>query len=523
MRTFILALTAILAAGTAPAADLRFVDETADAGISHTYTGGFQHFVGGGVAAFDCDQDHLPDLYLAGGALPAALYRNVSRPGVDPRFAPAGTAATRLTGVTGAYPLDADGDGLVDIFVMRAGENIWLRGVGDCAFERANEAWGYAGGADWTTAFAAHWFDDDAFPTIAVGNYTQPDANGGTFGVCQANQLIRPAGAAGFAAPKPLEPSYCALSMLFTSWRGNGAPDLRISNDRQYYPAGGAEQLWRIGPDTARAYGVADGWQPLRIWGMAIAHHDVTGDGRPDYYLTSMADNKLRALDPAAGPAPTYADNAFAYGVTAHRPSVGDTTRPSTSWHAEFADVDNDGDADLFVAKGNVEAMAEFAMADPNALLLRDGDVFTDAAPAAGLASPHRGRGAAVVDLNADGALDVVVVNRNAPAQVWRNAGVPGNWLALALRQDAANAHGVGAWVEVKTAAATTRRQVTVGGGHAGGQHGWLHFGVGDASSATVTVTWSDGATSTWQIVTNQHLRLVRGNPHAVVVEPGVI
>ena len=29
---------------------------------------------------------------------------------------------------------------------------------------------------------------------------------------------------------------------------------------------------------------------------------------------------------------------------------------PSTAWHAEFADVNNDGFIDLFVAKGNVEA-----------------------------------------------------------------------------------------------------------------------------------------------------------------------
>jgi hypothetical protein len=34
---------------------------------------------------------------------------------------------------------------------------------------------------------------------------------------------------------------------------------------------------------------------------------------------------------------------------------------------------------------------------------------------------------------------------------------------------------------------------VTVGGGHAGGQLGWIHFGIGDAESATVTVTWPDG------------------------------
>ena len=520
MQRTLLALVAVAATGPAMAADLTFTEQTA-AGIDHVYTGGFQHFIGGGVAAFDCDQDHIPDLFLAGGEAPAALYRNVSEPGGKLMFAAADSPTTALTGVTGAYPLDVDGDTLIDLFVMRTGENVILRGTGGCAFERANERWGYDGSRSWTTAFAAHWFDPAAFPTLAVGNYTEPGPTSGTFGVCQPNHVVRP-GSRGFAPPVALDPSYCALSMLFTSWRGAGAPDLRISNDREYYPQGGAEQLFSIGPNTSQPYGAADGWQPVRIWGMAIASHDVTGDGLPDYYLTSMADNKLRARD-GTSDGPAFTDSAFAYGITAHRPSVGDNSRPSTSWHAEFADVDNDGDADLFIAKGNVEAMPQFALADPNALLIRDGETFTDHASAAGVASPHRGRGAAVVDLNADGALDLVVVNRNAPAQVWSNDGAPGNWVQLALSQPGANAHGVGAWVEVTTPTTTVRRQLTVGGGHAGGQLGWMHFGLGDAQRAIVTVTWPDGGISSWQIMTNRHLVLDRAHAEPTPVEPGVI
>ena len=50
-------------------------------------------------------------------------------------------------------------------------------------------------------------------------------------------------------------------------------------------------------------YTEADGWQPLQIWGMGIASQDITGDGRPEVFLTSQADNKLQTLaDGAAGP-----------------------------------------------------------------------------------------------------------------------------------------------------------------------------------------------------------------------------
>src|SRR5262249_10305161 len=118
-----------------------------------------------------------------------------------------------------------------------------------------------------------------------------------------------------------------------------------------------------------RLYGRDEGWRKVQIWGMGIASYDLNGDGYPDYYLTSMGDNKLQAL--AEGPAqPAYKDVALERGVTAQRPFTGGEVLPSTGWHAEFRDVNNDGYVDLFVSKGNIEAMQDFAMRDPNNLLL---------------------------------------------------------------------------------------------------------------------------------------------------------
>ena len=88
----------------------RFVEEAQAAGIDHVYDGEFEHFVGGGVAAFDCDDDGRPELYFAGGSEPAALYRNESPIGGATRFAPLPSPVTDLTAVTGAYPLDIDSD-----------------------------------------------------------------------------------------------------------------------------------------------------------------------------------------------------------------------------------------------------------------------------------------------------------------------------------------------------------------------------------------------------------------------------
>jgi hypothetical protein len=478
----------------------RYVEEAATAGVDHRYDGDFEYFVGGGVAVLDCDIDGRPDLYLAGGERPAALFRNASPVGGALAFEPVHDAATDLDAVTGAYPLDIDSDGLTDLAVLRYGENVLLRGTGACRFERANERWGLDGGSAWTTAFSATWEDDETLPTLAFGNYLIPDESR-TRIQCDASELVRPDGDR-YGVPLRLEPGWCALSMLFSDWDRTGRRDLRVSNDR-HYARDGAEQLWRMEPDVEpRAYTEAEGWRRVSIFGMGIASRDLTGDGRPEVFLTSQADNKLQTLaDPGSGE-PRYDDIALSRGATVHRPYTGeDTILPSTAWHAEFADVNNDGLADLFVAKGNVEAMPEYAAEDPSNLLIGQSDgTFVEGAMDAGIVSFAGARGAALADLNLDGLLDLVVVNRREPVQVWRNLGSGtaearpmGNWLGVRLEQGAPNRDAVGAWLEVRAGDRVTRLELTVGGGHVGGQSGWTHVGLGTADAAEVVVTWPDG------------------------------
>ncbi len=98
-----------------------FVDETVSSGLEHTYDGGVTFYTGGGVAVLDCNDDGRPDLYLAGGANPAELFRNDSAPGGALRFSRLPDPTTDLTGVTGAYPIDIDADGHADLAVLRVG------------------------------------------------------------------------------------------------------------------------------------------------------------------------------------------------------------------------------------------------------------------------------------------------------------------------------------------------------------------------------------------------------------------
>ena len=500
----------------------RFVEESAADGIDHRYDGEWEFFVGGGVAVFDCDADGRPDLYFAGGTEPASLYRNRSAVGGALAFSRVEDEATDLALVTGAYPIDIDGDDVVDLAVLRRGENVLLRGRGDCTFERANEAWGFDGGNGWTTAFSAKWEPGATLPTLALGNYLVITDDRGARPECDASALYRPeADGARYAEPTPLTPGHCPLSMLFSDWDRTGRRDLRVSNDRHYH-VDGEEQLWRVEPGRApRRWTRDEGWRKLLIWGMGIASQDIDGDGYPELYLTSMGDNKLRTLTDGPGQ-PSYGDISFKRGVTAHRPFTGGELKPSTGWHAEFDDVNNDGRIDLFVAKGNVDAMPDFAGRDPNNLFLgkRDGS-FEEAAETAQVLDFARSRGAALSDLNLDGMLDLVVVERRESVRTWRNvgsgtAGKPapmGNWLAVELAQDGPNADAVGSWIEVRSAGRTLAREVTIGGGHAGGQLGPSHFGLGLAEDAGIRVHWPDGERSGWlNTRVNRTVRIERGD-----------
>lgn len=464
--------------------DIPEYHEQADtAGIQHRYDGPWEYFVGGGVATFDCNNDRLPDVFIAGGVNDSALYINNSTTGGKLRFSKAQSKSTAIKNVTGAYPLNIDNDEWTDLVVLRVGENRLLRGGPDCSFTHSNVSFGFDGGSAWSTAFSANYEAGASFPTMAFGNYVDRTAPGSPWGTCDDNVLARPradeTSALGVEYDEPinLTPGHCALSMLFTDWNKSGQDSLRITNDRHYH-RGGEEQLWQLDKDRyPRLYSRADGWQSLVIWGMGIAEGDLNADGFPEYVLTSMGDTKIQTVDvlqASEEQRPVYEDIAYQRGATAHRPYTGDDLKPSTGWHAELADVNNDSLLDIYIAKGNVEQMNDFARFDPDNLLLGNHDGrFVEHGDTSGIALARRGRGASVTDFNADGLLDLLVVNRGEPVSLFRHTGfkseygtrMGGNWLAIELRQTEHNRHALGAKLAIKTGNKTQVRQVRLGGG----------------------------------------------------------
>ena len=506
----------------------RFIDVTEASGIAATYDGEYPFTVGGGLAVLDCDRDGRPDLFLAGGEQPAALYRNDTVTGAGPHFSPVHDPITDLTAATGAYPIDIDGDGIVDLVVLRDGENVLLRGLDDCRFERANEALGFDGGNQMTMGFSATWEGATTLPTLAFGNFIIDPDHPDPDHLCADNVLVRPrADGRRYDPPIPLTPSWCAQSLLFSDWDRSGRRDLRISNDRQYYSdlSDGQEQLWRMDPGAApRQYTADDGWVTMRLYGMGIGSYDVNGDGYPDAYLTSQGPNALQSL--LDGPSkPTFRDLSVKLGLDATRPSTGGDPLPSTSWDPKWADVNNDGFVDLFVSKGNVSEQPDYASKDPSDLFIgRSDGTFATETEAAGIVSFDHARGAALTDLDGDGLLDLVVANVGDPVRIWRNVGggsagstaAMGHWLGLKVTQPGPNRDAIGAWVDIEIGASTAHREITVGGGHVGGELLPIHVGLGQATSARVRVTWPDGAVGPWvDVKADQVVAIARDSDRA--------
>jgi hypothetical protein len=471
---------------------------------AHAYTGGWEHYIGGGLAVFDCDDDGRLDLMAAGGTSPPALWRNISDPGGEISFE--ALPAPELSATTGIYPIDIDNDRTLDLVVMRVGPDVVLRGLGSCQFTPMPLP-DITFEDQWTTAFSATWEAGNTLPTLAFGHYVDRSDPDGPFEACDTNLLLRPKGD-GYQA-LPLAPGFCPLSMLFSDWARDGTPDLRVSNDRHYYVRGGAEQLWDIIGEP-RLYDDNDGWISHEVWGMGIASRDIDRNGLVDVFLSSMGDQRLQEW---TGDGAGFKDVPFERGAAAHKPYTGGDGRPSTGWHISIGDVQNDGMDDVFIAKGNVQQMPGMAIEDPNNLLIQNEDAtFAEAGLNAGIASLHRARGAALADFNADGLLDLAVVNRVAPLEVYRNTTkAVGNWVSIEPRQQGINTRAIGGWIELMDDYGLQLRELTIGGGHAGGILGPQHFGLDTAETVTFRVIWPDGTHSEWtKVKPNQRLQVIR-------------
>jgi hypothetical protein len=122
------------------------------------------------------------------------------------------------------------------------------------------------------------------------------------------------------------------------------------------------------------------------------------------------------------------------YSDVSLRTKVHALTADLTGFGAGWADFDNDGRLDLFLANGSVTRREEQRgqprpFREQNVLLRAKADGAYELAWAA---TPEISRGAAFGDLDNDGCIDAVVNNNGGPARIYRNEFAPqGDWLIV--------------------------------------------------------------------------------------------
>ncbi|MGH7130300.1 MAG: ASPIC/UnbV domain-containing protein, partial [Planctomycetaceae bacterium] len=133
----------------------------------------------------------------------------------------------------------------------------------------------------------------------------------------------------------------------------------------------------------------------------------------------------------------------------------------------------------------------------PNYAFRNNGDLtFTNLSEEWGLAQPGFSNGAAYVDLNNSGALDLVVNNVNEPAGIYRNRARELNghhYLKVMLRGSGANRSGVGAKVVIEHDGTKQLLEQMPTRGFQSSVDPRLHFGLGASDRIdSLTVIWPD-------------------------------
>ncbi len=133
-----------------------------------------------------------------------------------------------------------------------------------------------------------------------------------------------------------------------------------------------------------------------------------------------------------------------------------------------------------------------------NCLFRNDGDgTFSDVGFANDADRIEDGRGLAVLDIDRDGRLDIVLRNYRAPTVVLRNRGPARHWVSFDLVGKRSNRDAVGARVRLRTGDRWQTRVVSTGSGYLSASSRRQHFGLGDATRIDeIEIRWPSGLRS---------------------------
>jgi hypothetical protein len=168
-------------------------------------------------------------------------------------------------------------------------------------------------------------------------------------------------------------------------------------------------------------------------------------------------------------------------------------------WNAQFADLDQDGWQDLYVANGMFFENTNDARESNHYFHNEAGLTFKDQTSAAGLGMHAENSAYTYADIDNDGDLDIVAVEALGPVWVFTNNAVANNAVTFELRDARGNHFGIGSVITARDADGTARmRELRSSGGFISFNAPVVHFGIGSSQSIdSVDVRWSTGETTT--------------------------
>jgi hypothetical protein len=507
---------------------VHFEDVASEAGLTGVNVSGAENSkqyivetTGNGVAIFDYDNDGLPDIFVVNaGRLgkdskqpTSFLYHNLGGLKFEDVTAKSGIVQTGWG--QGVCVGDIDNHGYPDLFVTQWGQNVLYRNLGNGTFRDETKDRGLLHPTPrWSTGCAFLDFNRDGFLDLVVVHYVDFDIehtpHPGEKTQCQWK------GRPVMCGPRGLPPetvsfyqndghgqftdvsdrvhitgpkSYYGFTALTADFDNDGWPDIFVACDSTaslYYHNLGGKGFEEIGVRSGLAYN-EDGREQA---GMGATAADFDGDGLLDIFKTNFADDTHTLYKNSGGN--NFEDDTIGSGLAVNTKYLG--------WGTAFIDFDNDGWKDLIVANGHVYPEVDTGHTaekykQPRLLYWNRGDgqyfdLSSEGGP--GIAAPHSSRGLAVGDLDNDGKEEVVIVNMNEAPSLLKNLGAHiGD--SLAVRAVVSGRDAIGARVTLTANGRKQIDEVRSGGSFISQNDFRLHFGLGSARTADISIRWQDG------------------------------
>ena len=498
-----------------------FKEVSNEIGVDYKYPGTDLQMAGAGLVVIDVNNDGWEDFYQCGGVFDSKLWLNSKGKFKD---ASKEYGFNALSGyfIQGALAIDVNNDGFDDLFITNYGigmergdkkKPVIMMNIKGKGFE-AKEIESLPIG-DYTSATACD-INKDGFSDLYITNYVismgekELDSLGismGYDGICLENRLLLNVNGDKFiecAEKYGVHDIGCGLAAHFSDVDLDGDQDLMLANDFGTWTNLGNKYFRNDYPeshftDLSDSVGFNQ-----KMYGMCIGAVDYDQDADLDYYITNIGQNYFLHFD-----GKKFIDDARETKMDLT--FVKDSTR-GTSWSSLFFDYEFDGDLDFYLSKGNVLALTpKTAFKDPNKFFINENGKFIDVTDSSGVNCVLSHRGAAFLDYDHDGDLDVVSNVVKLPwaafakleqkIKIYQNNSVPQHYVKVKLiGSENVNRNCFGCSIISEQNGKKMIQEVDAGSGHASQSTRYMYVGLGEAKTLDkLTVYWTNSTSSTFE------------------------